>query len=100
MQVSETILSVLVQSTVPQQLPKRGYSDLPSQDQSSDCRVDSEAFYFCGKKNVHWALAGRKDCYGTSSKNQDRIKCSKVSEWAFLLAIIIILVFMTEIYKI
>ena len=53
MQASETLLSVLVQSTVPEQLQKRGYSDLPSQDQSSDCRVGSEAFYFCGKMNVH-----------------------------------------------
>lgn len=53
MQASETILSVFVQSTVPEQLQKRGYSDLPSQDQSSDCRVGSEVFYFCGKMNVH-----------------------------------------------
>ena len=53
MQVSETLLSVLVQSTVPEQLQRRVYSDLPSRDQSSDCRVGSEAFYFCGKMNVH-----------------------------------------------
>ena len=53
MQASETFISVLVQGTVPEQLQKRVYSDLPSRDQSSDCRVGSEAFYFCGKMNIH-----------------------------------------------
>lgn len=53
MLASETILSVLVQSTVPEELQKRVYSDLPLRDQSSDCRVGSGAFYFCGKMNVH-----------------------------------------------